>query len=428
MSYLHFLLVERLLIAGLYETDIAIITPYNGQVEILRTMLLLSYPKLEIRSVDGFQGCEKEAVILSLVRSNTKGEVGFLADDRRLNVAVTRARKQCTIVCNTETVSNNRFIKDLIQWFEDKGDYRSALEFISGATTTSAISTSASASYVADKKKLRENLDPTKVISLPRKEDMAGRDRNDVSKLSLSDSKREQSESEGIVKPKHTHHEEPLQDRSLVHQEHLTNTTSSDVEADAAREEQLQFSALPKLNIELAEESCADNGKTAYSLQEDRRLLQHLKQSTDASNQLLVDLSQERLQRIRLKTEEKRKIGFDVKVSCEGRVAKSKGKRLGGEPKSKVKAKEISKQKVDAEESLDDMEFLEKQIAEVQNSHGRIIEGSGSTYKAIVNGILLSRPKRTSLKATESKASQALKEKLRQAEESRKVKAKKKGK
>ena len=69
------------------------------------------HPKLEIRSVDGFQGREKEAVVLSLVRSNAKGEVGFLAESRRLNVAVTRARRHVAVICNAETVSRDPFLK-----------------------------------------------------------------------------------------------------------------------------------------------------------------------------------------------------------------------------------------------------------------------------------------------------------------------------
>ena len=72
------------------QEEIAVITPYNGQVEILRTALLGDFPKLEIRSVDGFQGGEREAVVLSLVRSSNRGGmdgIGFLKNERRLNVA-----------------------------------------------------------------------------------------------------------------------------------------------------------------------------------------------------------------------------------------------------------------------------------------------------------------------------------------------------
>jgi ATP-dependent RNA/DNA helicase IGHMBP2 len=390
-------------------------------------MLLVTYPKLEIRSVDGFQGCEKEAVILSLVRSNLKGEVGFLADDRRLNVAVTRARKQCTIVCNTETVSNHRFIKDLIQWFEDKGDYRSAFEFISTTISPPTCAPSV-AEKVKSQEKIIENLDPTKVTSHTRKKDVTSSARSQLDTLSLTENKHEQIENEGKVKPEHTYHEEPSQGRGSLHREDLKNTLSSNPDVGIAREEETQRSTLPQLYSETAEESCDDDRNTTCNIREDKRLMYPSNPSYDSSNQLLMDLSKERMQRNQMKVEDKGKLGVDVKILTKGKDAQSKGKRLGREPKSHVMAKGRSKEKVDADELLDDMDFLDKQIAEVQNSHGRIIEGSGTTYRTIVNGILLSRPKRTPLKVTESKASQALKEKLRQAEESRKVKPKKKAK
>ena len=66
----------------LKQDEVAVITPYNAQVHLLRSLLLEEFPSLEVRSVDGFQGREKEAVVLSLVRSNPIGQVGFLADDR----------------------------------------------------------------------------------------------------------------------------------------------------------------------------------------------------------------------------------------------------------------------------------------------------------------------------------------------------------
>ena len=114
---------------GLREADIAIITPYNGQVEILKNLLLIDFPKLEIRSVDGFQGGEREAVVLSLVRSSDRNGadgIGFLRDKRRLNVAITRAKRQCAVICDTDTVSQNEFLRGLVDWMEDKGEYFSA--------------------------------------------------------------------------------------------------------------------------------------------------------------------------------------------------------------------------------------------------------------------------------------------------------------
>jgi ATP-dependent RNA/DNA helicase IGHMBP2 len=75
------------------------------------------------------QGREKEAIIISMVRSSTGGEVGFLADNRRINVAVTRARRHCAVVCNTECVSANPFLKRLVEYIEERGEYRLAVEF-----------------------------------------------------------------------------------------------------------------------------------------------------------------------------------------------------------------------------------------------------------------------------------------------------------
>ena len=62
------------------------------------------FPGIELGSVDGFQGREKEAVIVSLVRSNDEGEVGFLGEKRRLNVAMTRPKRSLTVIGDSETV------------------------------------------------------------------------------------------------------------------------------------------------------------------------------------------------------------------------------------------------------------------------------------------------------------------------------------
>ncbi|CAI7677567.1 unnamed protein product [Penicillium manginii] len=77
--------VDNLVKAGIKPEDIAVITPYNGQLSVLSQMLREKYPGLELGSVDGFQGREKEAVVVSLVRSNAEHEVGFLGEKRRLN-------------------------------------------------------------------------------------------------------------------------------------------------------------------------------------------------------------------------------------------------------------------------------------------------------------------------------------------------------
>ncbi|CAI9100039.1 OLC1v1036956C1 [Oldenlandia corymbosa var. corymbosa] len=122
---------KRLVQSGVQASDIGIITPYAAQIVFLK-MLRGNDDKLkniEISTVDGFQGREKEAIIISMVRSNSKKEVGFLSDHRRMNVAVTRARRQCCVVCDTETVSSDKFLKRMIEYFEEHAEYLSASEY-----------------------------------------------------------------------------------------------------------------------------------------------------------------------------------------------------------------------------------------------------------------------------------------------------------
>ncbi|CAM4581695.1 unnamed protein product [Leuciscus chuanchicus] len=122
--------IKALTEAGVHVKDIAVIAPYNLQVDLLRQKLSHKYTELEIKSVDGFQGREKEAVVLSMVRSNRKGEVGFLAEDRRINVAVTRARRQLAVVCDTQTVRNHDFLKSLVDYMSEHGELHTAFEYL----------------------------------------------------------------------------------------------------------------------------------------------------------------------------------------------------------------------------------------------------------------------------------------------------------
>lgn len=118
--------VRALLEAGVRAECIAVIAPYAAQVRFLRERLTM--PELEIDSVDGFQGREKEAVIISLVRSNPEGEIGFLADVRRLNVAMTRARRKLLVIGNSATLSGHPFYRDLLSHCDTAGAYRSVWE------------------------------------------------------------------------------------------------------------------------------------------------------------------------------------------------------------------------------------------------------------------------------------------------------------
>ena len=80
------------------------------------------YPDIEIKSVDGFQGREKEVVIISMVRSNEAQNLGFLVEKRRLNVAVTRAKRQLVLVCDAATVCKDEFLAGFVQYMRDNGE------------------------------------------------------------------------------------------------------------------------------------------------------------------------------------------------------------------------------------------------------------------------------------------------------------------
>ena len=118
---------RALLAAGLPPESMAVIAPYSAQVRLLRQSLR-DVSGLEIDSVDGFQGREKEAVLISLVRSNPEGEIGFLADVRRTNVALTRARRKLLVIGDSATLSTHPFYRRLLEYFESHQAYHTVWE------------------------------------------------------------------------------------------------------------------------------------------------------------------------------------------------------------------------------------------------------------------------------------------------------------
>jgi ATP-dependent RNA/DNA helicase IGHMBP2 len=114
--------VQMLLETGVLPSEIAVIAPYAAQARLLRELLPVA--GLEVDSVDGFQGREKEAIVISLVRSNATGEIGFLSDVRRTNVALTRARRKLVVVGDSATLATLPFYARLIEYFERIGGYR----------------------------------------------------------------------------------------------------------------------------------------------------------------------------------------------------------------------------------------------------------------------------------------------------------------
>ena len=122
--------VSGLLSAGdLTPADIGVITPYSGQVRLLADLFEQAggrdehgpYAGLEIKSVDGYQGREKEIIVFSAVRANDQGEIGFLRDRRRLNVAITRAKRGLIVLGNPKTLRHDGTWRAWLDWAEERG-------------------------------------------------------------------------------------------------------------------------------------------------------------------------------------------------------------------------------------------------------------------------------------------------------------------
>jgi len=104
----------------------AIISPYSGQVTAAKEL----FPKqLRISTIDSFQGQEKEIIIVSLVRSNDEGIIGFLNDYRRMNVAITRAKEQLFVIGDSATLGGDAFYNAFLTYIEEAGMYRTVWEF-----------------------------------------------------------------------------------------------------------------------------------------------------------------------------------------------------------------------------------------------------------------------------------------------------------
>jgi len=104
----------------------AFISPYAGQVTAAKEL----FPKqLRISTIDSFQGQEKETIIVSLVRSNDDGVIGFLNDYRRMNVAITRAKEQLFVIGDSATIGGDTFYNSFLTYIEEAGMYRTVWEF-----------------------------------------------------------------------------------------------------------------------------------------------------------------------------------------------------------------------------------------------------------------------------------------------------------
>lgn len=109
------------------RVDFGIISPYKSQVQLLRRLiknekeLKQLFPYITVNTVDGFQGQERDVILISMVRGNDEGRIGFLGDLRRMNVAITRARMKLIILGDTSTLSKTRFYRKLIEHVTENG-------------------------------------------------------------------------------------------------------------------------------------------------------------------------------------------------------------------------------------------------------------------------------------------------------------------
>ncbi|MNT25663.1 hypothetical protein D3C72_1611920 [compost metagenome] len=113
---------------------VGVISPYKAQVSFLTEqlenfeMLASLGKKISFNTVDGFQGQECDLIAISLVRSNEKNEIGFLADTRRMNVAITRAKKKLLIIGDSATLSSHPFYASFLDHVQSNSAYQSAWE------------------------------------------------------------------------------------------------------------------------------------------------------------------------------------------------------------------------------------------------------------------------------------------------------------
>jgi ATP-dependent RNA/DNA helicase IGHMBP2 len=118
---------RRLLSRGVAPRDLAVIAAYSAQARRLRDLLRDERAAgVEVGTVDGFQGREKEAVIVDLVRSNDHGELGFLVNTRRMNVALTRARRFLLIVADSATLGEHPYYAALLRFVDEIDAHGSA--------------------------------------------------------------------------------------------------------------------------------------------------------------------------------------------------------------------------------------------------------------------------------------------------------------
>ncbi|KAG6612050.1 DNA-binding protein SMUBP-2 [Phytophthora cinnamomi] len=352
--------VRALLESGLKEDEVAVITPYNKQVQTLKALLLESYPKLEIRSVDGFQGCEKEAVVMSLVRSNASRQVGFLADDRRMNVAITRAKRHVAVVCDTDTISSHKFLAVLVKHFEKLGEYRSAQEYLDEDVVEGKVSEGLMLSLDASatvRKSPNTAASTPNALSKPAPKANAGKSSKPTQ---VQKPKKEvQQDSAPTPKPSQTLKEEPKANDKKS-QEVKTETPDADIQDEEGEEGLEDKTAVTKSVFQMMDsdsDSSADEQECdEHEGEDDQAEPSSADDCSDlkAANSLLKDLHMSRMAR--------QPAPPSAPTSSSGKKNKKKNKKKKGQ------AKTANTAPVDElKDGEDELEFLTRQASKSTN-------------------------------------------------------------
>lgn len=348
--------------------------------------------------------------------------------------SVTRAKRHCAVICDCETVSQNKFIKGLINWMEAKGDYRSGAEAVS--PNESCVQMQSSDRGIRSEKKSPATNKDTKNAA-PIKENAyynnAETERS-AKGQSSSDSTKQDALKEGARR------------RALMNR--ISEFSESKMKGD-----ELVLKDLSDFDVVVSRELASQLGLECNAIHDNTLTLRIVKEmrrnivpagieSTDETitaskffqldvgdssdeeiagtandvtqNNLLKDLALDRQRRQSSQTE------TQLKKNNNGKKKRSKGQKLGG-GKKESQAKNEPDDNLD---DLDDMAFLDAQIEKVQTSHGRKIEAKGKGYKSIINGVLLTKQDRPEVKRTNTAASNSLQAKIKAKSEDRRVKKK----
>lgn len=203
---------------GVTEQQIGVISPYSAQVSEVRRQFKVNNTKIEVSTVDGFQGREKEIIIITMVRSNPRGEIGFLSNEKRMNVAVTRAKRLCVLIGDSGTVGKNKFLKSLVDYFKANGQCRSGFDYLGNDEVRQG--------YGHKGKEQTEKKD--KKVKQSQKKDQSQKDQSEYKPLVLetpADKRRKEELYDQLVKFKHQSSEATLSlpglnsfERQIVHE------------------------------------------------------------------------------------------------------------------------------------------------------------------------------------------------------------------